>query len=96
MARAINQAEPEYRVVFAEEAVGQPAAQQGEKIHADDEGMEDMLGVAGPFGHRQEQQQRADQKWRQNIAHAIEAEALAAFIGDDVGDLPGHAPRPAW
>ena len=40
---AINQAQPEDGVVFAEEPVGQPAAEQREKVNADDEGVEDVL-----------------------------------------------------
>ena len=43
VARAINQAEPEDGVVFAEEAIGQPAAEQREKVNADDEGVKDIL-----------------------------------------------------
>ncbi len=43
MAEAVNEAQPEDRVVFAKETVGQPAAEQREKVNADDEGVEDVL-----------------------------------------------------
>ena len=46
LTHAIDQTQPEDRVVFAEEPVGQPAAEQREKINADDEGVEHLLGRA--------------------------------------------------
>ena len=46
MAGAINQAEPEDSVVFAEEAISQPTAEQWKKIDANDEGVKDILGRA--------------------------------------------------
>ena len=46
LARAVDQAEPEDRVVFAEKPVGQPAAEQREKVNADDEGVENVLRAA--------------------------------------------------
>nr|GEU28482.1 hypothetical protein [Tanacetum cinerariifolium] len=55
----VDQRKPEHRVVLAEVAVGQPAAQQREKVHADDEGVENVLGFAGAVVDGNEQQQRA-------------------------------------
>ena len=52
MADAVDQREPEHRVVLAEEAVRQPAAEQREEVDADDEGVEDVLGDARAFGFR--------------------------------------------
>ncbi|MNT04840.1 hypothetical protein D3C72_1394330 [compost metagenome] len=93
MAGAIHEAEPEDGVVLAEEAVGQPAAQQREEVHADDEGVEHVLGFARALVDRDHQQQGADEEWRQDVAHAVKAEAFAAFVGDDVRYLPGHFAR---
>src|SRR5687768_3177227 len=87
MAGAIDQAEPEDGVVFAEEAIGQPAAEQGKKVNADHEGMEHMLRRARAIRLRQMLEQRRDQKHRQDVTHAIEAEALAPLVADDVTDL---------
>jgi hypothetical protein len=39
VAGAIDQAEPEDGVVFAWEAIGEPAAEQRKKVNADDEGV---------------------------------------------------------
>ena len=93
MAGAIHETEPENGVVLAEEAVGQPAAQQREEIHADDEGVEHVLGFARALVDRDHQQQGADEERRQDVAHAVKAEAFAAFVGDDVRYLPRHFAR---
>src|SRR3546814_18977766 len=37
------------------------------------------------------QQDAADQERHQDVAHAVQADALAAFVADDVGDLPGRS-----
>src|SRR5690606_5544891 len=94
VAGAIDQREPQDRVVLAEEAVGQPSPQQREEVHADHEHVEDVLGraVALRSGRQVSQQRRADQERHQDVAHAVEAEALARLVADDVGDLAGHAP----
>src|SRR3546814_2207535 len=83
--------QPEHGVVLAEEAVGDPAAQQREEVRPYDEDLEDVLRRA--LAHRLGQvcqQDAADQERHQDVAHAVEAEALAAFVADDVGDLPGQ------
>jgi hypothetical protein len=54
--------------------------------------VEDVLGLAGAVGHRNEQQQGADQEGREDVAHAVKAETLAAFVGNDVWNLSGHRP----
>ena len=43
LTRAVNETEPEDGVVFAEETIGQPAAEQREKINADDEGVRPVV-----------------------------------------------------
>ena len=90
MARAVHKAEPEDGVVFAEETVRQPAAQQRKKVHADDEGVEDILGFAGAVGRGHEQQKRTDQEWRKDVAHPVKAETFAAFSANNERDLPRH------
>src|SRR5450830_1043950 len=92
MARAIHEAEPENGVVLAKKTVGQPAAQQREEIYADHEGVENVLGFTRALIDRDHQQQGADQEWGEDVAHAIKAETLAAFVGDDVRYLAGHLP----
>ena len=47
LTRAVDQAEPEDRVELAEEAIGQPAAEQREKVNADDEGVKNILRGSG-------------------------------------------------
>src|SRR3546814_7002491 len=64
---------------------------RSEEVHPDDEDVEDVLRRA--LAHRLGQvgqQDAADQERHQDVAHAVEAEALAAFVADDVGDLPGQ------
>ena len=90
MAEAVNEAQPEDRVVFAKETVGQPAAQQREKVDADDEGVEHVLRRARAIPLRQIGEQRRDEEHRQDVAHPVEAEALATLVADDVADLPGN------
>ena len=41
--RAINQAEPEDRVVLSKEPVRHPSAEQRKKVNADDEGVKNLL-----------------------------------------------------
>jgi hypothetical protein len=52
LTRAIDQAQPEDGVVFAEKTVGQPAAQQREKVNADDECVKNLLRAPGAFCFR--------------------------------------------
>ena len=92
MANAVDQAEVEDRVVLAQEAVGQPAAQEREEVDAEHEGVEDLLGgtLTLRLGHRfrdGEQQRRGDEELREDVAHPVERETLAALVADDVGDL---------
>ena len=91
VARAVHEREPQHRVVLAEEPVGEPAAEQREEVDADDEGVEDLLGEARALGLRRVQQEAADQERRQDVAHPVEAEALASLVRDDVGDLARQA-----
>src|SRR5262249_18050629 len=69
-----------------------PASQQREEVDAQDEGVEDLLGPGlalrpGDPLRRGEQQGRGDEELRQDVAHPVEREALAALVADDVGDL---------
>jgi hypothetical protein len=91
VARAINQAQPEYRVVFPEEAIGDPASEQREKIYADDKRMENVFCRGTAFRLGQMQQQRRDEEHREDVAHPIKAEPLAALVRDDVRNLTGDA-----
>src|SRR3546814_15979275 len=64
---------------------------RSEEVHPDDEDVEDVLRRA--LAHRLGQvgqQDAAAQERHQDVAHAVEAEALAAFVADDVGGLPGQ------
>jgi hypothetical protein len=91
VANAVQQGQPQHGVVLAEEAVGDPAAKQRKEVHANDEGVEHILGNARTFGDRQVQQQGSDQERREDVAHAVETEAFAGLVADDVGDLAWHA-----
>ena len=88
VAGAVDQREPEHGVVLAEEPIRQPPAQQREEVHADDEAVEDVLGQPRALRRGGVQQQRRHQERCQDVAHPVEAEALAGLVADDVGDLP--------
>ena len=94
MAGAVDQREPEDGVVLAEVAVGQPAAEQREEVHADHEHMEYVLGGGVALGALGQvgQQDGADQERHQDVAHPVEAEPFAGLVADDVGNLARHAP----
>ena len=49
------------------------------------------LASPAPLGFRRVQQQAADEERRQDVAHPVEAEALAPLVRDDVGDLARQA-----
>src|SRR4051794_25742944 len=85
--QAIDQPQPKDGVVFPEKAVSQPTAKQRKEIHADDEGVENLLRSRTAFRPRQIKKQSLDQKHGQDVAHSVKAEALAAFVADDVADL---------
>lgn len=88
MPGAIHQAEPQNGVVFAEEAIGQPTAEQREEKHPDHEAVQDVLGLGLAAGSADLlQQQRGDQELHQDVAHPVEAETLAGFVADDEGYL---------
>ena len=89
--RDVHQREPEDRAVLAEEPVGDPAAEQREEVHADNEGVENLLRDAGALRLRRIEQQRPHEKGREDVAHPIEAEALAGLVADDVRNLSGQA-----
>ena len=74
-------------MVFAKETVGQPAAQQREKVNADDEGVKHVLRPARAFPLRQIKEERRDEEDRQNVPHPVKAEALASLVSDDVANL---------
>ena len=89
LTHAVNQAEPEYDVVFAVEPVRQPAAQQREKVNADDESVKNVLCASGAISLWQIKKQRRDEKDGQNVPHPVKTEALASLVADDVADLSG-------
>src|SRR5690606_2896052 len=93
--RRSSDLEPQHGVVLAEEAVRQPAAEQREEIHADHEGVEHVLRHRLAFAALGQiaQQHRTDQERHQDVAHPVEAEALAGLVADDVLDLAGHPAR---
>ncbi|MNM86060.1 hypothetical protein D3C81_982030 [compost metagenome] len=92
VAQAVDQAEGQDGVVLAEEAVGDPAAQQREEVHADHEGVHQVLGRQRALTRIQDvlQQCGGDQELHQDVAHPVETEPLTALVADDVGNLPGH------
>lgn len=85
---AVDERQPQHGVVLAEEAVRDPATEQGTEVHADDEGVEHLLGQSGALGLGGVEQQARDQKGREDVAHPIDAEALAALVRNDERDLP--------
>ena len=84
---AVDEAQPENRVVFAKETVGQPAAEERKEVNADDEGVKHVLRPAGAFPLREIKEERRDEEDGENIPHPVKAEALASFISDDVANL---------
>ena len=84
---AVDERQPQDRAVLAEDPIGDPATEEREEVHADHEGVKDILGDPGTLGFRCVQQQRGDQERRQDVAHPVEAEALARLVADDVRDL---------
>src|SRR6476619_980192 len=87
---AVDQAEPEDDVVFAEEAVSQPTAQERKEVNADDKSVKNVLRAPGALCLREIEQQRGDEEDGENIAHPVKTESLASFIADDVADLFGN------
>lgn len=69
--------------------VGQPAAQQREKVNANDESMKNVLCSSGAICLRQVNKQRRDQEDGQNVPHPVKTETLASLVANDVADLPG-------
>ena len=59
----------------------------GKKVNADDEGVENILRRSGAICLRQIQEQRRDEEDGEDVPHPVKAEALAAFVADDVADL---------
>jgi uncharacterized NAD(P)/FAD-binding protein YdhS len=85
--------QPKDRVVFAKVSIGQPAAEQWEKVNADDESVENVFRAMCALSFRQVHQQRQHEEHRQDVAHAVKAEALATLVADDVADLRGNPCR---
>jgi hypothetical protein len=91
VAGAVDKAEPEDRVVLAEEAIGEIAAEQREEVHADHKAVKDVgCGELARGLVRDRQQQRRDQERRQDVPHPVEAEPLASLVRDDERDLRRH------
>ncbi len=90
LTHAVDQAEPEDDVVFAEEAVSQPTAQERKEVNADDKSVKNVLRAPGPLCLREIEQQRGDEEDGENIPHPVKTEPLASFIADDVADLFGN------
>src|SRR4029453_3664015 len=84
---AVNQAEPQNGVVFAKKPVGEPAAQQREKVNADDERVKNVFRAARAFGFRQINKHRRDEENGQNVPHPVKTEALTSLVSDDVANL---------
>jgi len=88
VAQAVHQRQRDDGAVLAQHAVGQQRAQQGREIHRRHEQVVPALGlllahqVQGTAGI----QQVLGHEHHQDGAHAIETEALGAFVGDDVGN----------
>src|SRR5262249_48060406 len=87
LAHAVNQAQPQNRVVLAKKPVGQPTAQQWEKVDADHKRVKDVLRAASAFGFRQIKKQGRDEKNGQNVPHPVKTEALASLVSDDEANL---------
>jgi hypothetical protein len=63
------------------------------KVNADDESVENLFRAMCALSFRQVHEQRRDEEYRQDVAHAVEAEALATLVADDVADLTGNPCR---
>jgi hypothetical protein len=57
VAHDIEEREPENGPVLPEEAIGDPATDQGKEVNADDEGVKDLLGQPGALSFRRVEQQ---------------------------------------
>src|SRR4030095_8524466 len=64
---AVDATSPKDGVVFAKKAVGQPAAQQREKVNADDESVKDVLSHSGAIFLWQVKKQRRDEEDGQSV-----------------------------
>src|SRR5438270_5429707 len=93
---AVDQTEPEDDVIFAEETIRQPAAEERKKINADHESVKNILRCVLAVRFRQVEEQRRNQKHRQDVAHPVKAEALATFVADDVADLARDRRLGVW
>jgi hypothetical protein len=69
--------------------VGQPAAQQREKVNANNESVKNVLCRSGAIFLRQVNKQGGDEEDGQNVPHPVKTETLASLVADDVADLPG-------
>src|SRR6266540_3337843 len=87
MARAVEQRQPQDRVVFAPPAIRDESTEQRKEVHAHHEEMEDLLGAGGAFGGGQRCEQIVREKDGQYAAHPVETETLARLVADDVFDL---------
>jgi hypothetical protein len=55
--------------------------------------VENVFRAVFALSFRQVHEQRRDEEHRQDVAHAVEAEALATLVADNVADLTGNPCR---
>src|SRR6478736_6822168 len=74
LTHAVDQAQPEDDVVFAEEPVRQPTAQERKEVNADDEGVKNVLRAPGALCLREIEKQRGDEEDGEDIPHPVKTE----------------------
>src|SRR5947208_503380 len=61
LAEAVDEAQPKDRVILPRVTIGEPAAEQREKVNANDEGVKDVLRCVLAIRFRQINEQRRDE-----------------------------------
>jgi hypothetical protein len=91
-AQAVDQREPDDRLVFAPEGVGDDRAQGREKIIRGQENMHPLVGIR--LIHRGRRAGTVHEVFRhehhEHRAHPVEIKSLGRLVADDVGDARRH------
>ncbi len=88
VAEAVHQRQRDDGAVLAQHAVGQQGTQQRREIHRRHEQVIPALGllIAHEIRRAAGIEQVLGHEHHQDGAHAVETEALGAFVGDDIGN----------
>ena len=92
VAEAVDQRQPDDRVIFAKQPVGDDGSNHRKRVHTCDKQVDHFLGILGAnlLVHARSDEQRR-QVDLQNRLHPVKAEAFAAFVPDDVFNAFGPA-----